>query len=176
VKNTSKINQKIITYEIEDKFHNISEMDLSTKEIFWWYKDFTEERERPPTIFEMVDEFERLKREEVIHGLRNDFGYAEIMFGIYETESLDEIALNEVQEMYRENNSIINDLITDIYDKLGLSLLFEDADYGFIDLLDFSSSYINNGMMILGAQVPVFKTLRSSGRGISFNDKFYGGV
>lgn len=176
MKCTSKITEKNITYQIEDKWERVNGLDYITKEIFYWYNEYVTERGEPPTIFDLTDEFERLKKEEILDGFRDDYGYAEIMFDIYETEDVEEIARREIQEIYKENQYLINDLISEVYHNLGLSLLFHDSDFGFIDSLDFASFYLQEDLLILGAQVPVFRTLRSDGSGSPLSDEFYGGV
>lgn len=173
MKNISKITQKAITYQIPKNTINCD--SLISEEILYWYEEFAKERDRPPEIFELIDKFEKVKIREIKESLREDFGYAEIMFEVYKTEDPEEIAKEELQDVYRENEFIVGDLISELYMNLNLSLLYHERDYGLIDYIDFSSKFPKGEWLILGAQVPVFRTLKSNGSGKTLNDEFYGG-
>lgn len=158
---------------LENNDHKLLHFSPSMASSFYdWYFDYTITFEEPPSVSDVIDEFVRLRIDEVkakivdspdqlVNEWQSCFGSCDV----------DELANAIVDTEMVEDYSIYNGIVEDVYIHMNLSILCSGSEEGYVFNQDnmYAFPFVKD-LQIIGAQVTLYYISQSTGAAYPLKD------
>ena len=152
---------------LEDSSHKLLHFSPDMAEQFRdWYVGHINVFEEPQTVTDVIDEFIRLRTEEVKEKLVNSSqGFIDQMLREHGSVDIEELAVETVDIEMANDYSVYNGIVEDVYIHMKMAMLCSDSETGFVfDSAVMSAYPFAGNFQTIGAQVTLYYISPSTGR------------